>query len=230
MFKVQNLKTNILKDLNFEIGRGEIAIFLGSSGVGKTTLLRALNHLEHSVEGHFFLDGTPIDLAQASLAVGLIFQHFNLFNHLSVEENITLALTLLKGKRRDEAGALATSLLNRFGIHEKAKSFPHQLSGGQQQRVAIARTIALDPKIICFDEPTSALDPLLTALVASYLQELADEKRIILLATHDRHLVKMLKGKLFLMQEGTIVEQASTAAYEAAPGDYPLLHTFLREV
>jgi ABC-type polar amino acid transport system ATPase subunit len=229
MLKVSHLKTkNVLKGISFEVESGQVAIFLGRSGVGKSTLLRVLNHLEPDESGIVTLDEAPLNLSQVnqSHTMGLVFQHFNLFDHLTVEENVTLALTLLHGQTKEEAKQLTTPLLSRFGLSEKAETFPPKLSGGQKQRLALARTLALNPQILCLDEPTSALDPILTQQIAQTIQELASEQRIILLATHDMHLVRLLKGKLFLMEGGEIVETALMQQYEKDPGQYPLLGQF----
>lgn len=219
----------ILKDLSFEIDHGKIAIFLGGSGVGKSTLLRVLNNLEGYEYGYFTLDGTPLNLELVSRnhAVGMVFQHFNLFEHMNVEDNIVLPLTVCKGINKEMAGNIARQLLKRYGLQDHFKAKISQLSGGQKQRLAIARTLSLDPKIICLDEPTSALDPRLTNQVAQYIKELAAENRIILLTTHDMGLVEQLEGQLFLMKDGTIVERGSKSELLASPLLYPKLHQFL---
>lgn len=234
MFKVNHLSKKagdkvILKDVNFEIDHGQIGIFLGGSGVGKSTLLRILNNLEACQTGTFTLDNTPLNLSEVNKnhTVGMVFQHFNLFENLSVEENITLALTKLKGMNRDEAASVASKLLERYSLADKSQNSIKKLSGGQKQRLAIARTIALNPKIICLDEPTSALDPRLTAQVSHYISDLAKDQRIVLLATHDTDLIKKLNGKIFFMQGGTIVETATTSDYTTNPSKYPLLCHFL---
>ncbi len=195
----------ILQGLDMEINHGEIGIFLGGSGAGKSTLLRILNHLETYDSGTLTLDEQPLNAKE----VGMVFQHFNLFEHLSVEENIILPLVKCQNKDKSEAKIIANDLLKHYGLADKAHSYPSQLSGGQKQRLAIARTLALNPKVICLDEPTSALDPKLTAQVATYITELAKENRIILLTTHDTHLVKLLQGKLFLLENGKITETKS---------------------
>lgn len=237
MFKVQNLSKTILekvifKNISFEVDHGQIAIFLGGSGVGKSTLLRILNHLEGYNEGKFFLDDTELNLADVNKnhTVGMIFQHFNLFEHLSVEENITLALTKVKKKTADEACEIARQLLLKYGLADKGKGSIHKLSGGQKQRLAIARTLALDPKIICFDEPTSALDPFLTGQVAGFISDLAKEGRIVLLTTHDKNLVDQLDGKLMLLQQGEIIESVLKRDFDENPGGWKRLERFLKGV
>lgn len=234
MLEVKNLhKTmqskSILKNVGFEIQRGEIALFLGASGVGKSTLLRVLNHLESYDSGAFYLDKQPLDLRHVSQnhTVGMVFQHFNLFEHLTVEQNITLALLKSQAKSKAASCQIAYELLERYGLADKAKLNVQKLSGGQKQRLAIARTLALDPEILCLDEPTSALDPKLTSQVAKDISELVNDKRIVLLTTHDMSLLKQLDAKLFFMQAGTIVESSSTKEYLLHPENFPFLHEFL---
>lgn len=237
MFKVQKLTKMIkgkaiIKELNFEIDHGKIAIFLGESGVGKSTLLRILNNLETYDSGVFTLDEQPLNLKTVSRnhTIGMVFQHFNLFEHLSVEDNIILPLIKCQNKKKSEASRIASKLLDRYGILDKAKVKSSQLSGGQKQRLAIARTLALNPKIVCLDEPTSALDPRLTAQLATFITELAQENRIILLTTHDMHLIEQLEGQLFLMEEGKIVETASKDTCFAQDEKYSKLQRFLKGV
>lgn len=233
MLKVHKLTKTIngkpiLDDLSFEINYGKIAIFLGESGVGKSTLFRILNNLESYDSGFVTLDNQELNLKtiNRSHTIGIVFQHFNLFEHLSVEDNIILPLVKCQKKEKSDARQIASLLLERFGIHDKAKAASSQLSGGQKQRLAIARTLALDPKIICFDEPTSALDPKLTAQIATIIKGLVNENRIILLTTHDLHLIDQLEGHLFLMEKGMIAESASKdCIYQDM--QYPKLQQFL---
>ncbi len=217
----------ILKDLSFEMEYGKVNVFLGSSGSGKTTLLRILNGLESYDSGSFFLDGQELNLKNQGHGIGMVFQHFNLFEHLSLEENITLPLTLAKKMSKEQAKEIAHHLLKRYGLESKAKAMVQTLSGGQKQRLAIARTLALDPKIICLDEPTSALDPKLTCQVALNIQELATKDRIILVTTHDMHLINRLNGDLFLMDGGVSLETAPHKEYLRSPLSYPHLYKFL---
>ena len=228
--KIQN-KT-ILKEFNFEIASGKAAIFLGESGAGKSTLLRVLNNLEEFDEGLFFLDGSPLHLKNAnrSHTIGMVFQHFNLFEHLNVEENITYALIHCQLMNREEAKIIAKKLLIRYGLQEKSKSSVNRLSGGQKQRLAIARTLALNPKIICLDEPTSALDPRLSLQVAQFIKQLTEENRIILLTTHDMNLLKQVDGQLFFIEEGTIVESGAKNECLLNQLLYPKIHRFLNGI
>ena len=228
MLKIDNLSKQvkgkqILKNLTLSIAKGQIAIFLGPSGVGKSTLLRVLNHLESYDEGVLHFEDKPL----LKESVGMVFQHFNLFEHLTVEENITLPLIKCKKKEKKAALHEAQVLLKRYGLLEKAQESIQKLSGGQKQRLAIARTLALNPQIVCLDEPTSALDPHLTSQIAHTIAELANENRIVMLTTHDRHLVDYLKGQLFLMEAGTIAETGCKDACLANPGLFPKLHEFL---
>lgn len=235
MLKINHLSTTIrgkkiLKNLNFEIDHGKIAIFLGGSGVGKSTLLRVLNNLESYDSGSIILDGSVLNLAHVNHThtVGMVFQHFNLFENLNAEDNIIFTLTHCKGMDKKEAQHIASGLLERYGLQDNSKSHICHLSGGQKQRLAIARTLAVDPKIICLDEPTSALDPRLTNQVAKYITELTAENRIVILTTHDMNLLEQLDGHLFLMEEGSIIENASKSAYMAHSRLYPKLQNFLK--
>ncbi len=235
MLKVQKLTKKIegktiFQELDFAIESGSIAIFLGGSGVGKSTLLRILNNLESYDEGYFTLNDQLLDLKSANKnhTIGMVFQHFNLFEHLSVENNIIFPLMKCQKKKKPEASTIASTLLKHYGILDKAKIKSSRLSGGQKQRLAIARTLALNPKIVCLDEPTSALDPTLTAQVATFIKDLSQENRIILLTTHDINLIKQLDGQLFLLEGGKIVESASKAACFSQKGAYPKLQKFLQ--
>jgi|694.fasta_scaffold05726_13 ABC-type polar amino acid transport system ATPase subunit len=218
----------ILKDLNFEIPFGQIAIFLGESGTGKSTLLRIFNQLETCDRGAFFLNDTPF--IPCPKDVGMVFQHFNLFEHLSTEENITLPLIKCRGLDKKSAQENADLLLSRYGLKEMSKTCASFLSGGQKQRLAIARTLAIDPKIICLDEPTSALDPKLTSQVAKFITALSDENRIVILTTHDMNLLELLDGHLFLMEKGSIIENTPKKAYLGNPSSFPRLQDFLSGV
>lgn len=231
MFKVSQLSKTIqnktiLNQVHFSIDRGKVAIFLGESGAGKSTLLRALNNLESFEEGCFFLDEKKIDLAPPS--IGMVFQHFNLFEHLTAEENVTLALRRVQKKPKKEAQLIAQKLLQSYGLDEHAGKSVSQLSGGQKQRLAIARTLALDPEIICLDEPTSALDPGLTLQVVGHIEKLKQQNKIVLVATHDLHLLQHLDGQIFLMEGGSLVESVSKKDWLAQPELYPKLQYFFK--
>lgn len=212
MLKINHLSKTIndkkiLNDLNFEIDHGQIGIFLGGSGAGKSTLLRVLNNLETYDNGHMTLDGSTLNHKE----VGMVFQHFNLFENLNAEDNIISTLVHCKGMNSKDAKQISDKLLARYGLQDHAKANISHLSGGQKQRLAIARTLAVDPKVICLDEPTSALDPRLTNQVAGFITELAKENRIVILTTHDMNLLEQLDGHLFLMENGSIIESTSKA-------------------
>jgi polar amino acid transport system ATP-binding protein len=234
MLKIKNVSKafgskKVLDNVSLEVKPGGIAVLLGSSGVGKSTLLRLLNNFETLDQGSVELDGKPINLANVNKdhTVAMIFQQFNLFDHLTVEENITLALEVVQKKSKTESKKIAQSLLTKFGLSDKAQDYPSQLSGGQKQRLAIARTLALKPTIICFDEPTSALDPLLTTHVANSIQELAHEGYIILIASHDVALLDKLACDIYLMEHGKIIETVSSAQFRANRDAYPRLARFV---
>lgn len=219
----------ILKDINVTVQRGQIALFLGSSGVGKSTLLRILNNLETIDKGSILLDNQPLDLAQVNTShtVGMVFQHFNLFDHLTVEENITLPLQRSLKMSAIEAQKIAHTILEKYELLAKKDAYSKNLSGGQKQRVALARALALKPQIVCLDEPTSALDPLLTHHVAKTIQQLADEEYTVLVASHDTRLLSQLNCIIYLMQEGTIIESAHSQEFKKNPLNYPHIDAFV---
>ncbi len=222
----------ILDHVSLKVQKGEIAVLLGASGVGKSTLLRILNNLETPDSGSFYLDGKPLDLNNVNQThtVGFVFQNFNLFDHLTVEENITLALEKALNKTKKEAREIALKLLEHYGLSDKAKSYPNDLSGGQKQRLALARTLALKPKVVCLDEPTSALDPMLTAYVANIIQELAKEGYIVLVATHDTSLLERLHCTIYLMKDGKIIETAPSSELAKSPNSYRQIKNFIAGV
>jgi ABC-type polar amino acid transport system ATPase subunit len=219
----------ILNNVSLPVQKGEIALFLGSSGVGKSTLLRILNNLETVNSGTISLDGIPLDLATINTThtVGMVFQHFNLFDHLTVKENITLPLERVLKKNAPEAEKIAHELLERYGLLEQKNKYAAQLSGGQKQRLAIARALAMEPKIICLDEPTSALDPVLTSYVANNIQQLATDGYIVLVATHDTDLLKKLDCTIYLMSEGSIIETAHSRELHNNPDAFPRIKKFI---
>lgn len=202
----------ILDNLSAEVTSLRPAIFLGGSGVGKSTLLRVLNNLETLDNGEVILEGEKLDLSAVSKdhTIGMVFQHFNLFEHLSVLENVTLALINILNYSKAKANKLAEEVLSDLGLLDYKKCSVSSLSGGQKQRLALARLIALKPKVICLDEPTSALDPYLTNFVADTITGLSKKGYIVLIATHDTSLIERLDANLFLMSDGKIIEQASS--------------------
>ncbi|MET3196825.1 amino acid ABC transporter ATP-binding protein [Bacillus sp. OAE603] len=216
MLKVNSLtkrfgKQTVLKEVSFEVNKGEIVTLLGQSGAGKTTILRCVNGLENFDSGTFEIDGQIIqsqkDLLKVRKDVGLVFQNFNLFPHKTVLENIIEAPILVLGLNNEEAKRRALTLLEQVGLSQKADAYPFELSGGQQQRVAIARACALQPKILCFDEPTSALDPELTNGIASIMKNLAAEGMSILVITHDMEFAKNVSTRTLIVKEGNIISE-----------------------
>lgn len=234
MLKIKQLTKSfngkkILNNISLTIHRGEIAVFLGYSGVGKSTLLRILNNLEAADSGTIFLDDHELDLTTINKThtIGMVFQHFNLFEHLTVERNITLPLEKILNKKPSEAQTIAYSLLNYYGLGEKAHTYASQLSGGQKQRLAIARAIAMKPQILCLDEPTSALDPILTSHIAETIQQLAEKNYIVLVASHDTALLEKLDCTIYLMSEGSIIQTVSSSEFKKNPSAYPDLKNFI---
>ncbi len=202
----------VLKDINAEIEKGEIITIIGPSGSGKSTLLRCLNLLERPSGGSIYIDNTDLlargtDVPGIRRKMGMVFQSFNLYAHLSVLENLTLAPVKLLGKGRAEAAGTAVELLKLVGLAEKAHSFPDELSGGQKQRVAIARCLAMEPEVILFDEPTSALDPAMTGEVLAVIRRLAGEGMTMLVVTHEMEFARNLSTRVFYLDEGVIYEQ-----------------------
>lgn len=222
----------ILDNVSLQVNKGEVAVLLGASGVGKSTLLRILNHLETPDTGSFYLNSKPLNLntVNQTHTVGFVFQNFNLFDHVTVTENITLALEKSLGKSKKESAAIASKLLEHYGLSEKADAYPADLSGGQKQRLALARTLALKPQVVCLDEPTSALDPMLTAYVANIIQELAKEGYIVLVATHDTSLLERLQCTIYLMKHGKIIETATSSELAKSPASYPQIKNFIAGV
>lgn len=220
---------NVLDKVSFDVDKGAIAVLLGPSGVGKSTLLRVLNHLESPDGGTITLDGTTLDLSQASKEhlCGMVFQQFNLFEHMTALENITFALEKVLGKSQKESRKIARDLLDRYGLGDKASAYPNALSGGQKQRLAIARSVALQPKIMCFDEPTSALDPLLTTHVANTLSQLAKDGYIVVIASHDTALLDKLDCMIYLIDNGKIIEQTSSQELKNNSEKYQKISQFV---
>jgi len=220
----------ILDNFNLTVPRGHTIMLLGASGVGKSTLLRILNNLTSFESGSITLDNNPLDLKTVNKTheVGMVFQHFNLFDHLTVEENITISLEKVLKKSKTESKKIAHDLLIHYGLEDLKHKYPQQLSGGQKQRLAIARTVALKPKIICFDEPTSALDPMLTNSVAANINELAQEGYIVLVASHDTLLLENLPCTIYLLDKGNITESASSKEFWENRNKYPKIDKFIR--
>lgn len=206
-----NLK--VLRGITTEVKEGEVISIIGPSGSGKSTFLRCLNKLEEASSGELFINGKNIldkkvDINKVREEVGMVFQHFNLFPHKTVLENITLGPTKLKKMSQDEANKLGIELLAKVGLSDKANVYPNKLSGGQKQRVAIARALAMNPKIILFDEPTSALDPEMIGEVLEVMKDLAKEGMTMLVVTHEMGFARNVGNRVFFMDQGIILEDA----------------------
>ena len=216
---VHNLKKSfhhldVLKGIDLTVAEGEVVCVIGPSGGGKSTFLRCLNRLEDATEGQIFVDGYEItdkkvNINKVRQNIGMVFQSFNLFAHLSVKKNIMLAPVDLKLMRKEEAEKKAMELLDRVGLADKANAFPHQLSGGQQQRVAIARALAMNPDVMLFDEPTSALDPEMVGEVLSVMKELAEGGMTMIVVTHEMGFARDVADRVILTADGVIAEQGT---------------------
>ena len=205
---------HVLKNINFSVKKGEIVVVCGPSGSGKSTLIRCINGLEDIDDGDIIVDNIDIHASKKNLQtirseVGMVFQHFNLFPHLTILENITIAPTLVKNMNKKEVQKIAMDLLEKVKLADKANSYPADLSGGQKQRVAIARSLAMKPKIILFDEPTSALDPETIGDVLSVMKDLAQENFTIVCVTHEMGFAKEVGDRIVFMDHGVIIEQST---------------------
>ncbi len=213
---------HVLKGINLNVGRKEVVVICGPSGSGKSTLIRCINRLEEHQSGDIFVDNIPLNhnvrnIEAIRMETGMVFQQFNLFPHLSVLQNITLAPINVRKKSKAEAETKAMELLQRVGIPEQANKYPGQLSGGQQQRVAIARALAMEPKIMLFDEPTSALDPEMIKEVLEVMQELAESGMTMLCVTHEMGFARAVADRVVFMDAGEIVEIADPETFFTNP-------------
>ena len=203
---------HVLKDINLTVAKGERIVVCGPSGSGKSTAIRCINHLEEHQRGQIIVDGTELTgdlkhIEQIRKEVGMVFQHFNLFPHLTILENLTLAPIWVKKVPKAEAEATAMNYLERVKIPEQADKYPGQLSGGQQQRVAIARSLCMNPKVMLFDEPTSALDPEMISEVLDVMVELAEDGMTMICVTHEMGFAKKVADRVIFMDAGEIVEE-----------------------
>jgi len=201
----------VLKGIDLDVETGEVVVLIGVSGSGKSTLLRCLNFLEMPNEGEIIIDGRQVDLKKDDLSnvraeVGMVFQHFNLFPHKTVLENITEAPIIVKKMKKERAEKEARVILEKVGLSDKADVYPGKLSGGQKQRVAIARALAMEPKALLFDEPTSALDPELVGEVLQVMQDLANEGMTMVVVTHEMKFAKEVADRIVMLDEGCIIE------------------------
>jgi glutamine transport system ATP-binding protein len=207
-------KQEVLKDITTDIYEGEVVVVLGPSGCGKSTFLRCINRLEDITGGEVVVDGhhmddKKIDINKARENVGMVFQHFNLFNNLNVIDNLTLAPIQVKKMKKDEAEKLAMEMLAKVGLQEKAHEFPAMLSGGQKQRVAIARALCMNPDIMLFDEPTSALDPEMVGEVLGVMRELAAEGMTMVIVTHEIGFAREVANRVLFVYDGKILEEGT---------------------
>ena len=224
-------KLEVLKNISVSFNKNEVVSIIGPSGGGKSTFLRCLNLLETPTEGEVWVEGNNItapktDIDKVRQKMGMVFQHFNLFPHLTVKKNITLAPTTLKLQTEEEAGENAMRLLKRIGLEEKADSYPNQLSGGQKQRIAIIRALAMNPDVMLFDEPTSALDPEMVGEVLELMKELAREGMTMVCVTHEMGFAREVATRVLFMDNGVITEQAPPEEFFAHPKN-PRLQDFL---
>ena len=225
---------HVLDDISFRVEAGEVVVICGPSGSGKSTLLRCINRLERVDRGEITIDGTRVDDATPDIAkvraeIGMVFQQFNLYPHLRVLENLTLAPMKVRGLSRQQASGIARDLLAKVGIPEKEAAYPGQLSGGQQQRVAIARALAMQPKIMLFDEPTSALDPEMIREVLEVMVALAKEGMTMVVVTHEMGFARRVADRVVFMDQGRIVEDAAPEAFFTQAKD-PRARTFLSKI
>jgi polar amino acid transport system ATP-binding protein len=215
-------KLHVLKDIDLHIESGEVVVICGPSGSGKSTLIRCINRLEPIQEGEIVVDNMSLmdsrtNLTRLRAEIGFVFQQFNLYPHMTALENVTLAPTQVRKMKRGEAEDLGREILKKVGIPEKADSYPAQLSGGQQQRVAIARGLAMRPKIMLFDEPTSALDPEMINEVLDVMRKLAHEGMTMIVVTHEMGFAKEVAHRIIFMDEGRLIESGSPAEFFRNP-------------
>ena len=213
---------HVLKEINLDVWKGQKVVVCGPSGSGKSTMIRCINRLEEHQRGHIVVDGIELtndvkNIDATRREVGMVFQHFNLFPHLTVLENLTLAPIWVRKTPKAEASATAMKLLERVGIPEQAEKYPGQLSGGQQQRVAIARALCMSPKIMLFDEPTSALDPEMIKEVLDVMVDLAERGMTMVVVTHEMGFARTAANRVIFMDEGRIVEEAKPDEFFTNP-------------
>lgn len=227
-------QVEVLKGVTTSVMRGEVVVVIGPSGGGKSTLLRCLNRMTEPTSGDVYFEGIRVtdpktDINKIRAEIGMVFQSFNLFMHLTVERNITLALTKVKGLSEVEAKTKAAEVLSRVGLQDKAKSYPGHLSGGQQQRCAIARAVAMNPKLIMFDEPTSALDPELIGEVLDVMKSLAVGGMTMIVVTHEMGFAREVSDRVIFIDQGIILEEGTPEEIFANP-KHDRTRTFLRRM
>ena len=234
VFDTRGQVVRAVDDVSTRVARGEVLVVIGPSGSGKSTFLRCLNGLEEFDEGSVSIDGVDLadprtDINAYRREVGMVFQHFNLFPHMTVLENLCLAQKVVRKRSKADREAKARALLQKVGIAEKANEYPSRLSGGQQQRVAIARALAMDPKVMLFDEPTSALDPEMVGEVLDVMKTLALEGMTMVCVTHEMGFAREVADRVLFFDHGKLLEDSPPAEFFAAPKD-PRAQAFLRQV
>ena len=226
MIKLENVhksfgKNEVLKGIDLHIEKGQVVVIIGPSGSGKSTVLRTMNYLEEPTSGKVIVDGMDLSdkskLNEVRAEVGMVFQNFNLFPHMTVMENLTLAQTKVRKTSSDEAKKIGQSLLDRVGLKDKANAYPDSLSGGQKQRVAIARALAMKPKVMLFDEPTSALDPEMVRKVRDVMKSLAEEGMTMVIVTHEMGFAKEVADRVLFVDGGLILEDDTPEKVFDAP-------------
>ena len=239
LIQVQNLckkfgNNEVLKNITVDIGKGDVVCVIGPSGSGKSTFLRCLNRLEEASSGHIFFEGVDIcdpktDIDRHRQRMGMVFQQFNLFPHMDILRNLTLAPTKLQGKSDNEAKELAMYYLGKVGLADRAASYPSQLSGGQQQRIAIARALCMQPDVMLFDEPTSALDPEMVGEVLNVMKALAEQKMTMVVVTHEMGFAREVANRVMFLDGGNFLEENNPQEFFSHPKD-ERLKSFLSKV
>ena len=239
LIQVQNLgksfgNIEVLKDITVDIYKGDVVFVVGPSGSGKSTFLRCLNRLEEPTKGHIYFEGTDItdpktDIDKHRQKMGMVFQQFNLFPHMDIMKNLTLAPMKLQGKSQQEAEAEAMRLLERVGLADRAHAYPSQLSGGQKQRIAIVRALCMKPDVMLFDEPTSALDPEMVGEVLNVMRDLAAEKMTMVVVTHEMGCAREVATRVMFMDGGYFMEEAAPEEFFSNPKN-ERLKSFLSKV
>ena len=239
LIQVQNLgksfgNIEVLKDITVDIYKGDVVFVVGPSGSGKSTFLRCLNRLEEPTKGHIYFEGTDItdpktDIDKHRQKMGMVFQQFNLFPHMDIMKNLTMALMKLQGQSQQEAEAEAMRLLERVGLADRAHAYPSQLSGGQKQRIAIVRALCMKPDVMLFDEPTSALDPEMVGEVLNVMRDLAAEKMTMVVVTHEMGFAREVATRVMFMDGGYFMEEAAPEEFFSNPKN-ERLKSFLSKV